>query len=52
MTTIAVVKKQGVAAIATDTLTKWGTGKESAGYIANNDKIVPAHRAFHYPRGS
>ena len=42
MTTIAVVKKNGVAAIAADTLTKWGTGKESAAYIANNDKIVRA----------
>jgi ATP-dependent protease HslVU (ClpYQ) peptidase subunit len=42
MTTIAVVKKNGIAAIAADTLTKWGTGKESAGYIANNDKIVRA----------
>lgn len=42
MTTIAVAKKNGVAAIAADTLTKWGTGKESAAYIANNDKIVRA----------
>lgn len=42
MTTIAVVRKNGVAAIAADTLTKWGTGKESAAYIANNDKIVRA----------
>jgi ATP-dependent protease HslVU (ClpYQ) peptidase subunit len=42
MTTIVVVRKNGVAAIAADTLTKWGTGKESAKYIANNDKIVRA----------
>ena len=42
MTTIAVVRKKGVAAIAADTLTKWGTGKESADYIANNDKLVRA----------
>src|SRR6186997_2322296 len=40
MTTIAVVKKNGHTAIAADTLTKWGTGKESAAYIANNNKIV------------
>ena len=40
MTTIAVVKKNGYAAIAADTLTKWGTGKESAAYVANNSKIV------------
>lgn len=42
MTTIAVVKKNGYAAIAADTLTKWGTGKESAAYVANNVKIVKA----------
>ena len=42
MTTISVVRKNGRAAIAADTLTKWGTGKESATYIANNDKIVRA----------
>jgi ATP-dependent protease HslVU (ClpYQ) peptidase subunit len=40
MTTIAVVSKNGYAAIAADTLTKWGTGKESAAYVANNSKIV------------
>ena len=40
MTTIAVVKKGGYAAIAADTMTKWGSGKESAAYIANSDKIV------------
>jgi ATP-dependent protease HslVU (ClpYQ) peptidase subunit len=40
VTTIAVVRKNGYAAIAADTLTKWGTGKESAAYVANNTKIV------------
>ena len=40
MTTIAVVRKNGYAAIAADTLTKWGTGKESAAYVANHTKIV------------
>ena len=40
MTTVAIVKKNGYAAIAADTLTKWGSGKESAAYIANNTKIV------------
>jgi ATP-dependent protease HslVU (ClpYQ) peptidase subunit len=40
MTTIAVVKKGGYVAIAADTMTKWGSGKESAAYIANADKIV------------
>ena len=40
MTTIAVVRKNGYAAIAADTLTKWGSGKESADYVANHAKIV------------
>ena len=40
MTTIAVVRKNGYAAIAADTLTKWGSRKESAAYVANNTKIV------------
>lgn len=39
MTTIAVVKKDGYAAIAADTMTKWGAGKETAHYIVNNEKI-------------
>jgi ATP-dependent HslUV protease subunit HslV len=40
MTTIAVVRKNGIAAIAGDTLTKWGSAKESAAYIANHEKIL------------
>jgi ATP-dependent HslUV protease, peptidase subunit HslV len=39
MTTIAVVKKNGYAAIAADTMTKWGSGKETADYIVNHTKI-------------
>ena len=39
MTTIAVVKKNGLAAIAADTMTKWGSGKETAQYIVNHGKI-------------
>ena len=46
MTTIAVVKKNGRTAIAADTLTKWGSGKESAAYIENNNKIVQAGDTF------
>jgi ATP-dependent HslUV protease, peptidase subunit HslV len=46
MTTIAVVRKNGYAAIAADTLTKWGSGKESAAYVANNTKIVKAGDSF------
>ncbi|HRH79744.1 MAG TPA: hypothetical protein PLW81_01715 [Thiobacillaceae bacterium] len=40
MTTIAVVKKAGRIAIAADTLTKWGLGKESAAYIVNHTKLM------------
>jgi len=40
MTTLAVVKKNGVAAIAADTLTKWGTNKESASYVVNHGKLI------------
>ena len=40
MTTIAVVRKGNTVAIAADTLTKWGSGKESAKYIANSEKIL------------
>lgn len=39
MTTIAVVRKNGYVAIAADTMTKWGTGKETAEYIVNHGKI-------------
>lgn len=46
MTTIAVVRKGGVAAIAADTLTKWGSGKESAKYIANSEKIIPIGKNY------
>lgn len=40
MTTIAVVRKAGRIAIAADTLTKWGPGKESAAYIVNHTKLL------------
>ena len=40
MTTVAVVRKDGIAVIAADTLIKWGNAKESAAYIANHDKIL------------
>ncbi len=52
MTTIAVVKKNGYAAIAADTLTKWGSGKESAAYVSNNDKIVQIGSTFLAASGS
>lgn len=40
MTTVTVVRKEGRIAIASDTLTKWGGGKESADYVANHEKII------------
>ena len=40
MSTITVVKKSGVAAIATDSLTTYGLEKDSAEYIINHQKIV------------
>ncbi len=40
MSTITVVKKNGYAAIAADTLTKWGYSKEPADYIVNHEKII------------
>jgi len=39
MSSITVVKKNGYAAIAADTLTKWGYSKEPAEYIVNHEKI-------------
>jgi ATP-dependent HslUV protease, peptidase subunit HslV len=52
MTTIAVVRKNGYAAIAAETLTNWGTRKESAEYVANNIKIVKAGTSFVAGSGS
>jgi ATP-dependent protease HslVU (ClpYQ) peptidase subunit len=40
MTTIVAVKKNGYAAIAADTLTMWGSMKESADYVVNHEKIL------------
>jgi len=40
MSTIVAVKKDGYAAIAADTLTMWGSMKESAEHIANHEKIL------------
>lgn len=40
MSTIVAVKKNGYAAIAADTLTTWGSMKESAEHVVNSDKIL------------
>jgi ATP-dependent HslUV protease subunit HslV len=40
VSTIVVVKKDGRAAIAADTLTTWGAAKETAKYIVTHRKII------------
>lgn len=40
MSTVTVVRKNGRIAIAADTLTKWGGGKESAEYVVNHQKLI------------
>jgi ATP-dependent protease HslVU (ClpYQ) peptidase subunit len=46
MTTIAVARKGTMAAIAADTLTKWGSAKETATYIANSEKILKVGESY------
>jgi ATP-dependent HslUV protease, peptidase subunit HslV len=46
VTTVTVVKKDGLAAIAADTLIKWGSAKESAAYISNHEKILQIGDSF------
>jgi ATP-dependent HslUV protease, peptidase subunit HslV len=46
MTTIAVVRKNGYAAIAADTMTKWGSGRETAEYIVNHGKIFSVGNTY------
>jgi len=46
VSTVTVVRKQGYAVIACDTLTKWGTGLEPASYVANHDKIIRVGDSF------
>jgi ATP-dependent protease HslVU (ClpYQ) peptidase subunit len=40
MTTIVAVRKNGLVAVAADTLTMWGNMKEAAGHIVNHEKIL------------
>lgn len=40
MTTIVVVRKGRSVAIAADTMTKWGSAKETAAYVSNNGKLL------------
>jgi ATP-dependent HslUV protease subunit HslV len=46
MSTVVAVRKNGIAVIAADTLTKWGSGKESAAYVVNHEKIVEAGESY------
>jgi len=46
VTTVTVVRKDGIAAIAADTLINWGSAKESASYIANHEKILRVGDSF------
>jgi ATP-dependent HslUV protease subunit HslV len=46
MSTVVAVRKNGIAVIAADTLTKWGSGKESASYVVNHEKIVEVGESY------
>ncbi len=46
MSTITVVKKNEHVAIAADSLTTWGSGKESAEYVVNHDKIIQVGESY------
>ena len=46
MSTITVVKKNGQAAIAADSMTKWGSQKEAAAYVINHDKILQVNGSY------
>lgn len=46
MSTVLVVKKNGLIVIAADTLTKSGSSRETADYVVNHEKIVSAGESF------
>ncbi|MFZ0660099.1 MAG: hypothetical protein WAM05_15345 [Candidatus Binataceae bacterium] len=46
MSTIVAVRKDGVAAIAADSLTTWGSAKETAEYVVSYHKIVKVGQSF------
>lgn len=46
MTTVVAVKKNNVGVIAADTLTIWGSTKESANHLVNASKIVQAGQNY------
>ncbi|MBO0722245.1 MAG: MFS transporter [Blastocatellia bacterium] len=46
MTTVVVVKKNGHACIAADTLTSWGSTRQTSSYLAGNSKIVKVSDSY------
>ncbi|MDF2441415.1 MAG: hypothetical protein JWN98_2399 [Abditibacteriota bacterium] len=46
MSTITVVRKNGMAALATDSMTSHGWSKETAAYVVNHSKIVRVGKTF------
>lgn len=46
MSTVAVAKKGGQAAIGADTLTCLGTTKEGAAYVANHSKVIRVGESY------
>ncbi len=46
MSTIAVVKKESFTSIAADSLTTWGSAKESAEYVVNHKKIFQIGQSY------
>lgn len=46
MSTVTVVKKDGWAAIAADTLTTYGSNQETAKYIVNHSKIIQVGESY------
>ncbi len=46
MSTITVATKNGIAAIAADSLTKWGYAKDSADYVVNHEKIIQVRDSY------
>jgi ATP-dependent protease HslVU (ClpYQ) peptidase subunit len=46
MSTITVVRKNGWAAIAADTMTSYGSSKETSEYIVNHEKILCVNDSY------
>lgn len=46
MSTLVVVKKNGIACIAADTLTSFGDNKQSAAYVTHSDKIYQVGESY------